>query len=746
MSGQLIRPPQPTLVPVPVRSQNIRNLNADEWFGPLEPLQPIAPIGTQPRGFEYVPGQNLIWQPRADEPISFQDMIYMADNCDLVRVVIEALKDQICMREWQIRVVAQPGETQKERAARTASDPRITQWTSFFKWPNSDQCWSDFLRMLLEDLFVLDAPAVLLQKTRAGKLGALRVIDGQTITRLIDDNGFTPLPPDAAYQQILYGMPAVDLTTDDLLYRPRNQRARKIYGFSQVEQILLTLNIALRRQRFQLAYYTEGNVPEALYTMPKDITEDRIREFQQWFDLQNAGHLGHRRRIWFIPGDDKGVGRLHFTKEALLKDEADEWFARIICFAFRISPKELIKIMNRATAAESQDSSEEMGVHVMCEWIAETVNWIIQRKAGDVDIEFTFGQKREADVLKQAQADKIYVDSGIRTRNEVREDTGDDPSPDPNADILGVTTQQGFLPLDLAQQQVEAEIDATGAASSPGEKRPAVSGKKAPSPDQNSNSNKIFKVDGQPLPGLSSATSVANLRSELLVFFDKAADAAVGALDVLHKTEGHEDVDDLLDAIDAAIDWDALVEPATKEIQAGSSLGASTGIGQAQIHNISVVSRASEAAANYAKKRAAEMVGKRWKNGQLVDNPDAKWRIDKTTRNILRGLIEKAFSEGLSRHELAMRIKASSAFDDSRAKMIARTEIVRAQSMGQVAVWKAVETDPHVRWLAGGPNPCPLCIANQAAGPIQLGKEFPSGDKVPGAHPNCNCSLVLSRV
>src|SRR6185437_8539309 len=348
MSGQLIRPPQAALVPVPVRAQNIRNLDTDQWFGPLQPLQPIAPIGTQPRQFEYLPGQNLMWQPRADEPISFQDMIYMADNCDLVRIVIEALKDQICMREWQVRVVAQPGESQKDRANRTASDPRIAQWTSFLKWPNPDQCWSDFLRMLLEDLFVLDAPSILLQRTLAGKLGALRVIDGQTITRLIDDQGFTPQPPNAAYQQILYGMPAVDLTVDDLIYRPRNQRARKIYGFSQVEQILLTLNIAIRRQRFQLSYYTEGNVPEALYTMPKDITEDRIREFQSWFDLQMAGNLANRRRIWFIPGDDKGVNRLHWTKEALLKDEADEWFARIICFAFRISPKELIKIMNRA--------------------------------------------------------------------------------------------------------------------------------------------------------------------------------------------------------------------------------------------------------------------------------------------------------------------------------------------------------------------------------------------------------------
>ena len=461
--GQLIKPPISSLVALPSRATTVRGLSSADWFGPLEPLKPTAPMNMQPRQFEFLPGQNLIWQPRADEPISFQDLIYMADNCDLVRIVIEALKDSICLLPWQIRVKANPGETEKQRGARSKSNPKVAAWTEFLSWPNPDQTWADWLRMLLEDLFVLDAPSILLQRNRKKKIGALRVIDGQTINRIIDDNGFTPLAPNPAYQQILYGQPAVDLTVDDLVYRPRVQRARKLYGFSPVEQILLTLNVALRRMRFQLNAYTEGNVPEALYTMPAGVTEDQVKKFQGWFDQQLSGNLAARRRIWFIPGDDKGVNRLHFTKDQLIKDAADEWFVRVICFAFRVSPKEFIQVMNRATAESSADSAQEMGVQSICQWIADTMNYVIQRKSGDLDIEFTFSQRRETDILKQAQVDQIYVNAGINTRNEIRENKGDDPSDDPQANVLA-TAAAGFAPLDLQEQSAQASLAQTQAA------------------------------------------------------------------------------------------------------------------------------------------------------------------------------------------------------------------------------------------------------------------------------------------
>jgi len=84
-------------------------------------------------------------------------------------------------------------------------------------------------------MFVIDAATLYCQRTRSGQLCALQQLDGATIKRVIDDWGRTPLPfagPDGAtifppaYQQVLKGLPAVNYSARDIVYRPRNVRAQ----------------------------------------------------------------------------------------------------------------------------------------------------------------------------------------------------------------------------------------------------------------------------------------------------------------------------------------------------------------------------------------------------------------------------------------------------------------------------------------------------------------------------------------
>ncbi len=108
--------------------------------------------------------------------------------------------------------------------------------------------------MLVEDLLVIDAATIYPRYDRGGKLYSLDVVDGATIKPLIGEDGRAPEPPDPAYQQILHGVPAADFSADELLYLPRNVRP--------VEQIALTVNIALRREAATLDYYRAGSSPE----------------------------------------------------------------------------------------------------------------------------------------------------------------------------------------------------------------------------------------------------------------------------------------------------------------------------------------------------------------------------------------------------------------------------------------------------------------------------------------------------
>ena len=231
--------------------------------------------------------------------------------------------------------------------------------------------------MLLEDLLVIDAPALYKRRTRGGALYALEVLDGATIKRLIDDWGRTPLPPAPAYQQILKGVPAVDYGADELIYAPRNPRVHKAYGFSPVEQVQMSVNIALRRQIYQLQYYTEGNVPEALIGVPENWNPDQIRQFQAYWDSLNAGDTAERRHAKFVPG---GVAKTFVpVREPAMKDAFDEWLARVVCYVFSVPPSAFTGQVNRATADTAQDVALSEGMAPLQRWVKHLIDRVHRR-------------------------------------------------------------------------------------------------------------------------------------------------------------------------------------------------------------------------------------------------------------------------------------------------------------------------------------------------------------------------------
>lgn len=325
-----------------------------DFFGPRQPQRPLAPPGAAVgRQFDYPAGANLQTRPRAYEPISFDQLRGMADNYDLLRLVIETRKDQLSKVPFQILPKKKTGQS-----SRAVADERCDNVEKFFLCPDKEHDWFTWLRMLLEDMFVIDAPTLYARRTRDGQLWAFEIVDGGTIKRVISEDGRTPMPPEPAYQQILKGMPAVNYTTEEITYRPRNPRSNKVYGYSPVEQIVMTVNIALRRQISQLQHYTEGNVPEALAGTPDGWTPQQIGEFQGYWDSIMEGNTAARRHMKFVPG---GI-QVQFTRgENGLQDQFDEWLARIVCYAFSLPPLPFVKQVNRACYSEDTETLTERG-------------------------------------------------------------------------------------------------------------------------------------------------------------------------------------------------------------------------------------------------------------------------------------------------------------------------------------------------------------------------------------------------
>ena len=409
------------------------------WFGPQQALPPQAPPDVAGRQFDYPFGFNLAVAPRSAEPTGFAELRGLADSYDLLRAVIETRKDQMERLTWRIRprAFAQAG---------SASDPRLSALTQFFHAPDRRHGWAAWLRMLLEDLLVIDAPTLYKRRTRGGALYALELLDGATIKRLIDDWGRTPLPPAPAFQQILKGVPAVDYAADELIYAPRNPRVHKAYGFSPVEQVQMSVNIALRRQIYQLQYYTEGNVPEALIGVPENWNPDQIRQFQAYWDSLNAGDTAERRHAKFVPG---GVAKTFVpVREPAMKDAFDEWLARIVCYVFSVPPSAFTAQVNRATAESAQDVALSEGLAPLQLWVKHLIDRVLADDFAASDLEFAWDQDKDTDPAQTASIASDYVKSGIKSINEVRAELGLPPVA--GGEVPKIQTAQGLMPLTQA--------------------------------------------------------------------------------------------------------------------------------------------------------------------------------------------------------------------------------------------------------------------------------------------------------
>jgi hypothetical protein len=77
---------------------------------------------------------------------------------------------------------------------------------------------------------------------------------------------------------------------------------------------------------------------------------------------------------------------------------------------------------------------------------------------------------------------------------------------------------------------------------------------------------------------------------------------------------------------------------------------------------------------------------------------------------------------------------------ETRAGLIAQTAMNAAYNAGRKQLGLDLGFNEK-SWACDGPNPCAVCLENEADGWIGIDETFSSGDDIPVAHPGCYCSL-----
>ena len=391
-------------------------------FGPGEPTPAGEEGGTRPRALIPPLNQQATSRPRSWPGLESFRLLKALGNFDLVQVVHADIRGQLLGLEPNVQVrksseeLSNTDEVQAELAAARA----------FVECPDPlyPLEWRRWASRVIDEMLTTDALSLYPRFSLGGDPIGLEQIDGSTIVPLVDDLGRPPLPPNDAYQQIVHGRVETgfelpigeDPSAAELWYLPVTLKSGSPYGQSPLERVLLTVNLGIRKQLHELAFYTDGNVPDSLYALPEGATPDDLRAFVDWLNEQALGDPTKRAgNMLPVP-----PGQYIVTKPNTWSYEAQEWLGRVIAWAHGVSPLPITRVMNRATSEQLDVQSSEAGLRPMLEMLRQVVNRYLWRVLQLRHVEVRFGAEEREDPQQLFDRTLRGVEGGVLTFNEGR--------------------------------------------------------------------------------------------------------------------------------------------------------------------------------------------------------------------------------------------------------------------------------------------------------------------------------------
>lgn len=387
--------------------------------------------------------------------IAFETLRRFSISHEVSRACINFRKRQITGLDWNI-VTAEDDQTQ-------VNDAQVQEIKQFFKALGGRGIgYRKFMNRLIEDLMVLDAVALEKQKSRGSKLLSLIPIDAATIRLRVDENGALPAPPIPAYVQVIRGQQVAELTTDEMIYDMMNPRNDTPYGLAPLESLMIIVTSSLKSGMYNLAYLTDGNMPEGFYSMPENWTPQQIKDFQEYFDALMAGDETMTRRLKFMP-----PGKYEPTKkpEDMAFAEFNDWLMKITCALYEVNPQDIGfspkgGLGGKGFADVQAEVSKDKGLQPLANFIEEMFTSVIQEDFGFTHLKFEFQGLQNKDAKLEAETNAILIQSGQRTIDELRTSDGLDPLPDGVGSkpiVTGQITYLGEVPEPLGEPTDQEE-------------------------------------------------------------------------------------------------------------------------------------------------------------------------------------------------------------------------------------------------------------------------------------------------
>lgn len=309
-------------------------------------------------------------------------------------------------------------------------DREVAPILSLLERPNPNDTFSDIISEIIIDLHIYgDAYVEIVKDKTQGKPIALFNLYAPSIKVLVDKHGTV-----LGYLQQSLSLSRggkdkpVLFKPDEVLHLKLPNPGSEVYGLSPLESLFLPIETDLWAQEYNKKFFQNHATPK-LHVDLGECTLAQLKRTREYFASQLRGAANAHKTL-ITEGGAKinviGVRPVDMEFLAQRKFSRDE-----ICAVMGVPPMKIgiSEDVNRASAAEHDKSFKAEKIIPLQRMIAKKLNHSLI-SLFNAQVEFHFVELDLRDAKEQAEIDKIEIEVGIKTIEEVRKQRGLPPNSD----------------------------------------------------------------------------------------------------------------------------------------------------------------------------------------------------------------------------------------------------------------------------------------------------------------------------
>jgi hypothetical protein len=421
----------------------------------------VLPGGSRGTISEYVPNAPASYgQPRQGSggdvygqitPARMREIVLKAPT---VAGAMNAILDYCSGVKVKVRN-ADPSKNAPVRAARFVND--------LLERPNPQDDEREFRRKLLRDLAILGYAAIEIEPGATTKVANLHVLDGANVRIDYDSHGTV-----LGYDQLdPWGKPILGtdgihtFTPDEVVFFQLDPRSESRYPGSRVAQLFAAGVIEQMMLAFIGGRFSDSNIPFGVMDLG-DISEDEIVAAIALWNNQVENQSNHEQNI-IMTGSKGGANWIPFNYK-LSELEAPKLLASVRMYILSILGVTVNEMgdadqISKANGFNLSYTFKKRAIEPILDvFVTKFSAQLLRHVLGFNDLELYYEEIDSRDELLQAQIDKVYLDEGAISINQVRNRKGL-PSID-GGDEPHVNTGASRIPVSMIDDFAQVQLDA----------------------------------------------------------------------------------------------------------------------------------------------------------------------------------------------------------------------------------------------------------------------------------------------